>query len=87
MESRQVVASKERFTGQTAATRIETDVRPVFLKLKEARVAAASLENEVVERGGYTGSMSDVTHILNAVEQGDPHAASQLLPLVYEDDS
>jgi RNA polymerase sigma factor (TIGR02999 family) len=29
--------------------------------------------------------MSDVTHILNAIEQGDPHAASQLLPLVYEE--
>jgi RNA polymerase sigma factor (TIGR02999 family) len=29
--------------------------------------------------------MSDVTHILAAMEQGDPHAAAQLLPLVYED--
>ena len=29
--------------------------------------------------------MSDVTHILSAVEQGDPHAAEQLLPLVYEE--
>jgi RNA polymerase sigma factor (TIGR02999 family) len=27
--------------------------------------------------------MSDVTRILFAVEQGDPHAAEQLLPLVY----
>jgi RNA polymerase sigma factor (TIGR02999 family) len=27
--------------------------------------------------------MSDVTHILNAIEQGDPAAAGQLLPLVY----
>jgi RNA polymerase sigma factor (TIGR02999 family) len=27
--------------------------------------------------------MSDVTHILAAIEQGDPHAAAQLLPLVY----
>jgi RNA polymerase sigma factor (TIGR02999 family) len=27
--------------------------------------------------------MSDVTHILNAIEQGDSHAAEQLLPLVY----
>jgi RNA polymerase sigma factor (TIGR02999 family) len=27
--------------------------------------------------------MNDVTHILNAIEQGDPRAASQLLPLVY----
>jgi RNA polymerase sigma factor (TIGR02999 family) len=29
--------------------------------------------------------MSDVTQILHAVEQGDPHAASQLLPLVYDE--
>ncbi len=29
--------------------------------------------------------MSDVTHILAAVEQGDPHAAEQLLPLVYDE--
>src|SRR5207245_1735832 len=30
-------------------------------------------------------SMSEVTRILSAVEQGDPQAASQLLPLVYEE--
>jgi RNA polymerase sigma factor (TIGR02999 family) len=29
--------------------------------------------------------MSEVTRILSAIEQGDPHAAEQLLPLVYED--
>src|SRR5919109_2543121 len=29
--------------------------------------------------------MSDVTHILSAIEQGDPHAAAQLLPLVYDE--
>jgi RNA polymerase sigma factor (TIGR02999 family) len=29
--------------------------------------------------------MSEVTHILNAIEQGDPHAAGQLLPLVYDE--
>jgi RNA polymerase sigma factor (TIGR02999 family) len=29
--------------------------------------------------------MSDVTQILNAIEQGDPKAAEQLLPLVYEE--
>jgi RNA polymerase sigma factor (TIGR02999 family) len=29
--------------------------------------------------------MADVTHILNAIEQGDPHAAAQLLPLVYDE--
>jgi RNA polymerase sigma factor (TIGR02999 family) len=29
--------------------------------------------------------MSEVTHILSAIEQGDPHAAEQLLPLVYDE--
>jgi RNA polymerase sigma factor (TIGR02999 family) len=29
--------------------------------------------------------MSEITHILSAIEQGDPHAAEQLLPLVYDE--
>jgi RNA polymerase sigma factor (TIGR02999 family) len=29
--------------------------------------------------------MSDVTRILSAIEQGDPGAASQLLPLIYDE--
>jgi len=29
--------------------------------------------------------MSDVTQILSAIEQGDPHAAEQLLPLLYDE--
>jgi len=29
--------------------------------------------------------MSDVTHLLSAIEQGDPRAAGQLLPLVYDE--
>jgi RNA polymerase sigma factor (TIGR02999 family) len=29
--------------------------------------------------------MSDVTQILNAIDRGDPQAAEQLLPLVYEE--
>ena len=31
------------------------------------------------------GSMSDVTRILSQIEQGDPPAAEQLLPLVYDE--
>jgi RNA polymerase sigma factor (TIGR02999 family) len=30
-------------------------------------------------------SMSEITHVLSAIEQGDPHAAEQLLPLVYDE--
>ena len=29
--------------------------------------------------------MTDVTRILSAIEQGDPSAAEQLLPLVYDE--
>ena len=29
--------------------------------------------------------MNEVTRILSAIEAGDPHAAQQLLPLVYEE--
>jgi ECF sigma factor len=29
--------------------------------------------------------MSDVTRILSAIEQGDPQASEQLLPLVYQE--
>jgi RNA polymerase sigma factor (TIGR02999 family) len=29
--------------------------------------------------------MTDITRILSAIEQGDPHAAGQLLPLVYDE--
>src|SRR4051812_41798849 len=30
-------------------------------------------------------AMSEVTRVLSAIEQGDPHAAGQLLPLVYDE--
>jgi RNA polymerase sigma factor (TIGR02999 family) len=30
-------------------------------------------------------SMSEVTRVLSAIEAGDPHAAEQLLPLVYDE--
>src|SRR4029077_11980191 len=29
--------------------------------------------------------MSEVTRVLASIEQGDPHAAAQLLPLVYDE--
>jgi DNA-directed RNA polymerase specialized sigma24 family protein len=33
----------------------------------------------------HNGAMSDVTHILSQIESGNPAAAEQLLPLVYEE--
>src|SRR5260370_16743286 len=35
-------------------------------------------------RGGPPG-MNDLTRILSAIEQGDPQAAAQLLPLAYDE--
>ena len=48
---------------------------------------AGILRTEVSPAYDVAGSlvMSDVTRILSAIEQGDPHAAEQLLPLVYEE--
>jgi RNA polymerase sigma factor (TIGR02999 family) len=37
-----------------------------------------------IERASVELRMNDVTRILNAIEQGDPRAADQLLPLVYD---
>src|SRR5262245_54093947 len=36
-------------------------------------------------RRDMIGGMADVTQILAAIEQGDPLAAEELLPLVYEE--
>src|SRR5262245_59051772 len=33
----------------------------------------------------YDRPMTEVTRILNLIQQGDPHAAEQLLPLVYDE--
>jgi len=37
------------------------------------------------KRSGIITGMSEVTRILSAIDQGDPHAAEQLLPLVYDE--
>src|SRR5262245_18862225 len=34
---------------------------------------------------GRLARMTDVTRVLSAIEHGDPHAAEQLLPLVYDE--
>src|SRR4051812_25163418 len=33
----------------------------------------------------WVTAMSEVTRILSAIEQGDPHAAGELLPIVYDE--
>src|SRR6266436_6435866 len=36
-------------------------------------------------RAHYTARMADVTQLLEAIQQGQPQAAEQLLPLVYDE--
>src|SRR5438045_3797025 len=59
-------------------------------------MSAASMRAEVNDLGSQGRSaaeewilpgrlMSDVTSILSAIQQGDAHAAGQLLPLVYDE--
>jgi RNA polymerase sigma factor (TIGR02999 family) len=40
---------------------------------------------DTLENQWFWVSMTNVTHILSAIEQGDPCAAEQLLPLVYDE--
>ena len=51
---------------------------------KTAKLRPPSIETSHFQRGKLA-SMSDVTRILSAIEQGDPPAAEQLLPLVYDE--
>ena len=54
--------------------------------LLEVKGLAESCDQFTTDKSaGYDGSMSDVTQILNRIEQGDPAAASKLLPLVYDE--
>jgi RNA polymerase sigma factor (TIGR02999 family) len=39
----------------------------------------------VIFQVGILNLMNEVTRILGAIEQGEPHAAKQLLPLVYDE--
>ena len=51
---------------------------------KQARLRHPLRETSCSPRGKLA-SMNDVTRILSAIEQGDSHAADQLLPLVYDE--
>src|SRR5262249_55510117 len=51
---------------------------------EHATLRAPPRETSRFQRGKLA-SMSDVTRILSAIENGDPSAAEQLLPLVYEE--
>src|SRR5436190_8858361 len=40
---------------------------------------------QVIAAAVMLGRMTDVTRVLSAIEQGEPYAAEQLLPLVYDE--
>src|SRR5436309_660586 len=48
-------------------------------------MGAAARGLRIAPAGGMLCCMSNVTQILSAIEQGDPKAAAQLLPLVYDE--
>src|SRR5262245_32016988 len=57
-------------------------------KLPHKRELPACWSRALASHGTHSyhlRSMNNVTQILNAIEQGDPHAAGQLLPLVYDE--
>ena len=42
-------------------------------------------QSRLTPSGRMLCGVADVTHILNAIERGDPQAAAELLPLVYDE--
>src|ERR1041385_2316738 len=54
-------------------------------KIREDGPTAGAIIWRGSAESGSTSVVSDVTHILVAIEQGDANAADKLLPLVYEE--
>src|SRR5260370_32642998 len=63
-----------------ASSSVLVSPRPTGLPSPAARIHLPRGMASVIFR-----VMSEVTQILSAIEQGDPHAAEQLLPLVYDE--
>ena len=65
---------------------VTTGIRSRFARMRERRPAFWRMQLQIPVAWGYNLlGMSDVSRILSAIEAGDPHAASQLLPLVYDE--
>ena len=45
----------------------------------------SATEARALRSGAGALTMDAITQVLNTIEQGDPHAAEQLLPLVYDE--
>jgi len=54
-------------------------------RLRTDQLESGAIWIPVVSRRMFMCAMSDVTQILQQIESGDPSAAEQLLPLVYEE--
>jgi RNA polymerase sigma factor (TIGR02999 family) len=53
---------------------------------RAARLAVGRVEHGYsAPRRLYSGAMKEITQVLSAIERGDPRAAEQLLPLVYDE--
>src|SRR3989441_1260471 len=61
------------------------DCRPTMELLAEDPPAPYTPPHTLALPISPTSIMSEVTRILSAIESGDPHAAEQLLPLVYDE--
>ena len=58
---------------------------PSWFPLAQNLLAGGAIGWNRVRRGSILSFMSDVTQILSAIEHGDPRAAGELLPLVYDE--
>src|SRR5262245_15339379 len=90
------VPKKDRHCGQPAAMLMDSPrEREKDLTLHQVRRAHRSrIPNPLQKLGGdaprgvaspFMPPMNEVTQILSDIEAGDPHAAEQLLPLVYNE--
>lgn len=68
-------------------SRFGTSANERFLKLQDEVAGAPRLSADGMFswRVVFWSVMSEITRILNAIEQGDSHAGEQLLPLVYNE--
>ena len=62
-----------------------TEERMVWRVRLRGRRAEAGFQSRPAPHPGTLYDVADVTRILAAIEQGDPHAAVELLPLVYDE--
>src|SRR5262245_10149058 len=73
---------RQAFRSQTAAAAAYRLERRASGQIPVARGTDADCAGPA---SGCRFEMSDVTQVLNAIEQGDPNAATELLPLVYDE--